>query len=105
MKENIKGVRLVTGEDIICVLETVGPDYVMVDPVRVAIVPSRMGNTEASFGFAPFPIFTEQKKGSSITISRDHVMFVTSPAQEFIDQYDQIFGSGIITPPKSLITG
>lgn len=103
IKDTIKVVRLITGEDILCQLQETSNDmYDLVDPVRIAIVPNR---TEANFGFAAWPVYNEQKKGTVIKIGKQHVMFITTPAEEFLNQYDSIFGSGIITPQKSLITG
>lgn len=97
---NIKSIKLVTGEDIIC-------DYsksesgmsILTDPVQVTMVPSRTGN-QPNFGFIPFPLTSNDK---TIVVSSDHIVFVCDPAEEFISQYKSIFGVGIITPPSGVI--
>ena len=102
--ENIKAVKLSTGEDIVAQVSITNDAYVLTNPVRLAVVPSQVGG-QANFGFAPWPIYVEQKKGYSVEVHKSHVVFMTDPAEDFLQQYDQIFGSGIITPSKTLITG
>lgn len=95
----IKCLRLITGEDIICELESNVNGYVLKNPVQVSMVPSRSGN-QPNFGFLPFPLVSNDK---SIAISLSSVMFICDPAEEFLEQYNQIFGSGLVVPKKSLI--
>jgi hypothetical protein len=96
---NIKCVKLVTNDDIICEYESKDDGTVeLTNPVQVSMVPSRTG--EPNFGFIPFPLVSNDKK---VTINSNNVMFVCEPAEEFLNQYNQIFGSGIVTPSKKLI--
>lgn len=97
----VKCFRLVTGEDIIADYEDNGIDsYVFNNPVQVSMVPSRSQTGEPNFGFMPFPIVSNDKQ---IKVKYDHIVFVCEPAEEFKNQYNSIFGSGIVTPTKKLI--
>ena len=60
----------------------------------------------AGIGFAPWPVYADtEKKDRTIDIDRASVLYSYEPAQDFIDNYNQIFGAGIILPNKQLITG
>jgi hypothetical protein len=56
-------------------------------------------------GFAPFPLHSEDKTGKEIDIDTRHVVYSYDPAEDFKTNYDGIFGSGIVLPNKTLITG
>jgi hypothetical protein len=38
-----------------------------------------------------------------INIETCHIMFVCDPSEDFLNQYNSIFGAGIIAPQKKLI--
>ena len=96
---NIKCVKLITGEDIIADYSISDDGIVKLEnPVQVSMVPTRTG--EPNFGFIPFPLPSNDKV---IYIRDDKLIFVCEPADEFITQYNSIFGAGIIAPSKKLI--
>ena len=98
--------KLTTGEEVLgeMVNDTLGDFYYSIkNPVAVAVVRGKDG--QPNVGFAPFPLHAEQKKDSSIDIPREHVVYSYTPAEDFINNYNQIFGSGIVLPSKQLITG
>lgn len=101
----IKAFKLITGEDILGEVEAESEtEFVLVNPVGIAVVRDKTG--QPNIGFAPFPIHAEQKSGATIAISKKNVVYSYKPAEDFITNYDSIFGSGIIVPPqKSIITG
>ena len=102
---DIKILKLNTGEEVLGEIESESEtEFVLCNPVGIAIVRGPDGNPNV--GFAPFPIHAEQKKGSTIALAKKNVVYSYVPAEDFITNYNQIFGSGIIVPPqKSLITG
>jgi hypothetical protein len=101
---NILAMRIISGEDILGEIESeTDEQFVITNPVGIAIVPTPTG--QHNVGFAPFPIHSEQKKGKTIAIRKEHVIYSYEPAQDFINNYNQIFGSGIVLPSKSLIKG
>ena len=102
--ENIKVVKLITGEEILAEIESGELGYRLINPVRIAVMPGQNG--QPNIGFAPWPIHSEQEKDSEVIVARKHVVYEYTPAQEYLNNYNQIFGSGIVLPPtKQLITG
>jgi hypothetical protein len=97
--------KLVTGEEVFGEIEAESEtEFVIVNPVAIAVVRGKDG--QPNIGFAPFPLHAEQKTGATVAISKKSVVYSYVPAEDFINNYNQIFGSGIVLPPtKSLITG
>ena len=97
--------KLVTGEEVLGEIESESEtEFVLVNAVGMAVVRGKDG--QPNVGFAPFPIHAEQKSGAVVALNKKSVVYSYVPAQDFINNYNQIFGSGIVVPPtKSLITG
>jgi len=100
----IKILKLITGEEVLGEIEneTEHP-YRIKNPVGVSIV--RQPSGQPGVGFTPFPLHAPQSKNSTIDLPPTSVVYSYEPAQDFIDNYNQIFGSGIVLPNKQLITG
>jgi hypothetical protein len=102
--ENIRVLKLVTGEDLLAEIESDELGYKIINPVRIAVMPG--SNGQPSVGFAPWPTHAEPEKDAEYIIARKHVVYEYTPAQEYINNYNQVFGSGIVVPPtKQIITG
>jgi hypothetical protein len=100
----IKILKLITGEEVLGEVEIESEtEVVLVNPVGVAIVRGKDG--QPNVGFAPFPMHAEPKTGSTIAFAKKNVLYSYVPAKEFVDNYNQIFGSGIVLPNKQLIVG
>jgi len=97
--------KLVTGEEILGEIESESEtEFVIINPVGIVLVRGKDG--QPNVGFAPFPLHAEQKTGATVAINKKSVVYSYVPAEDFINNYNQIFGSGIVLPPtKSLITG
>ena len=105
---DIIALKLVTGEEILgelvgIVAEDEKKSYRLKNPVGISIVRGQDGRPNV--GFAPFPLHSEDKTGKEIDIDTRHVVYSYDPAEDFKSNYDQIFGSGIVLPNKTLITG
>jgi len=101
---NIQVLKLVTGEEVLGELVTdTSTVYTLKNPVGIAVV--RGQNGQPNVGFAPFPLHSEQKKDSTIDIPKSSVVYSYVPAEDFLTNYNQLFGSGIVLPSKQLITG
>ncbi len=99
----ILAIKLITNEEVLGEIQSESEtEFVLVNPVGIAVVRGQDGLP--SVGFAPFPIHAEQKKGSTIALDKKHVIYSYVPAEDFISNYNQIFGAGIILPNKQLIT-
>jgi len=100
----IKILTIITGEEVLGEVEIESEtEVVLVNPVGVAIVRGKDG--QPNVGFAPFPMHADQKTGESIAFAKKNVIYSYVPAKEFVDNYNQIFGSGIVLPNKQLIVG
>lgn len=96
--ENVKAIKLVSGEDIICKYqENDSGDVEITEPLQLVPVPTRNG--DPNFYFVPFPLYSKDK---TYKIQKDKILFVCNVGDEFLTQYNSVF-SGIISPPKSLI--
>jgi hypothetical protein len=97
-------IKLTNNEEILGeVLET-GVGYRILNPIGIAVVRGQDGLR--NIGFTPWPIYSDtEKKDRTVDIDRDSVLYSYEPAQDFIDNYNQMFGAGIIIPNKQLITG
>jgi hypothetical protein len=96
--------KLTTGEEVLGeVIEDNDNFITLKNPVGVAIV--RGQNGQPSVGFAPFPLHMEQVKDRTFSFKQSMIVYSYTPQEEFINNYNQIFGSGIVLPNKQLITG
>lgn len=102
---DIRILKLVTGEEVLGEFLSEDHDtiFVLRNPVGVAIVAGQDGRPNV--GFAPFPLHAEQQKDAKFDFQRSHVVYSYVPAEDFINNYNQIFGAGIVLPSKKLITG
>lgn len=95
--------KLITGEEVLGEVQSqTETEWILENPVGIAVV--RGQNGQPNVGFAPFPIHAPQKPGSIVALAKKHVVYSYVPAEDFITNYNQIFGSGIVLPPtKQLI--
>jgi hypothetical protein len=103
---SIQVLKLVTGEEILGYIERLSSTshYKVKNPVGISIVRGKDG--QPNIGFSPFPLHAEQIKDSTIDIPNTSVVYSYNPAQDFIDNYNQVFGSGIVLPKqKEIILG
>lgn len=70
---------------------TVDGDYLLKQPVQVVMQPTQSG---PSLAFIPFVEYCEEFK-TGIRISKENVLFESTPITELINQYNKVFGSGI----------
>lgn len=101
----IYAMKLVTGEELIGEIMIEGEnEFVIKNPLGISIVRGKDGSPNV--GFSPFPIHAEQKSDTTIALKREHIVYYYIPAEDFVKNYDQIFGVGIILPgQQQIITG
>jgi hypothetical protein len=103
---NIQGIKLVTGEEVIADISvSLQGQLQLKNPVQLRMVPPKVAGAPPQMGFVPFPTFSQQKEGETILVEPLHVVYNYTPATDISDNYNQMFGSGIITPPTQIITG
>jgi len=100
----VKVLKLITGEEVLGDAEIALGEWYITNPVAISIV--RGQNGSPNVGLAPFPLHAPQTKDAKIAIPLTSVVYSYIPAEDFINNYNQIFGSGIVLPtPKQIITG
>jgi hypothetical protein len=101
---NIQVLKLMNNEEILAEIQETPFEYILTNPVGIAIVRGKDGTPNV--GFAPWPIHAESKSGTTYSIPKSNVLYSYVPAEDFINNYNQIFGTGIILPKtQSIITG
>jgi hypothetical protein len=99
---NIKALKLISGEELIG--EVVSQSDAMITLKNVLGISLQMGNDgRPMIGFLPFMGYV--KRESQFSFSLDKVIISEEVQDDSLrNQYSSIFG-GIVTPPKTLITG
>lgn len=100
MASNIFLLKLTNGDEVIGEITTNSISMVtIVNPVRVVVVPSKTDARTPTVGYAPWAEFSNEKE---FTIDKSHIIVIMKPIQEFINQYNTMFG-GIVAPSSKLI--
>ena len=92
MSNDIKLVKLKSGEELIGDVTVVGDSVTIANPCQ--IIPTQDG-----MGFAPWPPFS---KNSNVTIKTDWTICITEPVDAARDAWNSKFGSGILLPNVQL---
>jgi len=103
MAANLLIFKIITGEEVMVEVisepNATSQEYTIKNPVRVVVIPSKNGVTTPTVGFAPWVEWSDDKV---FTIHKAHVIVQMKPVQEFINQYNTMFG-GIVAPSSKLI--
>ena len=90
----VKILRLITGEEVICKAEKSKHGWNV--KKSALIIPTGNGG----IGLMPWmPYTTAFEKG--FDIREQDVMFTLQPQSELNDEYNEVFGSGLVVPKKS----
>jgi hypothetical protein len=87
----VKLVTLKTNHTLLADIEEGGDLISMKNPVQVVTQPTKEGPMIA---FVPFVEYAEEFK-TGMNIPRDSVLTVNTPVRELLNQYNQMFGSGL----------
>lgn len=90
----IKLITLKTNHTILADISEEGETFKLKEPVQVVAVPPRSQSDQGGIAFSPFLEYSQEFK-TGITIYKMDVLSVTTPVTELLNQYSQIFGSGI----------
>ena len=91
-------VKLVTGEELIGTVERTQDHIVIKSPCLLQVVPSRNNPEQPTMGIFPYASYTKNHK---VNISLNFVIWSEEPVQELYNQYNTIFGSGIVVADGS----
>jgi len=91
----VKILRLTTGEEILCKTEQTDNGWKAIKPALV--IPVGKGQI-GLMGWMPYTKAYE----NGIDIKDEHVMFISDPHEELLNEYSDAFGSGLIVPKQEL---
>ena len=97
--------RMISGEDVIA--ERIGSTDqgdVYINAIQLVIVPSRKNPEEQSYGFAPFPQYSQPKSDGKLVIRPELVPLFIDIDEQFLEQYNTIYGH-IVAPTTKIILG
>ena len=103
---NLKLLRLRSGEDVICEVLKESAEYIKIkNPAMLMPVGSQ--GQQMQMGMAPWMPFSEQNE---FEIPRDWLVVMSDVVKDIANNYNQIFGSGIVVPDikvdtKTLLKG
>ena len=96
----IKAIKLVNGEELIVEIVDDGDvELTFTNPVACVLQRGKDGATVLCF----MPWI--QASNPPFTIKNNHILVIAEVADDVKNGYNQIFGAGIVVPPKQLITG
>ena len=97
----IKAIKLVSGEELaVEITEESDSSVTFKNPVACVLQRSQQTGG-AALGFMPWMHAAD----GPFTVSKNNVICVAEVAEEVKNGYNQIFGAGIVVPPKDLILG
>jgi len=92
--------RLLTGEEILGdIKEETDTHYRIENPCSIGLTMGQNG--KPALNMQPMLILSDQKV---VNIKKEHVTFDVSVAIEIQNKYNDVYGSGIVVPQKSIIT-
>ena len=99
----VKLLRLKSGEDIVGEVIKENQEFIIIsNPAMLMPVSHTPGRQDQiQIGLAPWIPFSVEKE---FKLPRDWVLLTTIPAQDIVNNYNQIFGSGIVVPTVSAKT-
>ena len=95
---SVKNIRFISGENVICDLQEEKADAIV---IRDAIVAMPVNEDGTQLGFAPWAPLQDPDI-DDLEVSRNHVMYITDPAPNLVEQYNKMFNR-IVAPEKKLI--
>ena len=92
----VKLLRLKSGEDIVAehVQGKIGQNITIENPAMLMPMGDGRGN-QVQVGLAPWMPFSAEKR---FDLPGDWILLMTDPAPDLVNNYNQVFGSGIVVP-------
>jgi hypothetical protein len=97
---SVKIIKLITGEEL---LGEILPSSEVIckvkNPVRIVVMPNKIDPKTPNIGFAPWAEFSDDKE---FILDKTHILTIMTPINEFVNQYNSMFG-GLVVPKSNLI--
>ena len=103
---NVKLLRLKSGEDVIADVTLVDTeDTIKIENPAMLMPTGQQQGGHVQMGFGPWAPFADEQK---FEIPRDWLVYISTPNKDLLNQYNSVFGSGIVVPDmkvgKQLLT-
>ena len=104
---NVKLLRLKSGEDIVADVTLVDTEDTikLENPAQLMPKGQSQQGGQMQMGFGPWAPFSDDK---NFEIPRDWLVYISTPNKDILNQYNSVFGSGIVVPDmkvgKQLLT-
>jgi len=97
---NVKLLRLKSGEDIIADVTLVDTeDTIKVENPAMLMPTGQQQGGHMQMGFGPWAPFSDDK---TFEIPRDWLVYISTPNKDLLNQYNSMFGSGIVVPDMKI---
>ena len=97
---NLKLLRLRSGEDVICEVIKESAEYIYIKNPAMLMPVGGQGQ-QMQMGMAPWMPFADQ---TDFEIPRDWLVVMSDVVKDIANNYNQIFGSGIVVPDVKVDT-
>lgn len=85
--------KVITGEEVIADVTETETSYTLKKPAYVQYVPSRTDQDRPMLALAPYAVYVEDY---TLEIPKASIIWKAKPVKEMYNQYNSIFGSGIV---------
>lgn len=93
---SIKIIKFINGDEIIGDVKVSDDHVTVTDAAQIIMVPSQVQG-QAGMALSPFMPYT---KNRSFDFNISMILTFAEPVEQLYNQYNQIFGSGIVIPPR-----
>ena len=97
----ISALKLVSGEELVVEITSEEGDLVTFKNPVASVLQRSHQNGGAALGFMPWMHAAD----GPFTVDKSKIICIAEVAEEVKNGYNQIFGAGIVVPPKDLILG
>lgn len=97
----VQAIKLVSGEELVVEITDENDSSVTFKNPVASVLQRSQQTGGAALGFMPWM----HAANGPFTIDKSKIICVAEVADEVKNGYNQIFGAGIVVPPKQLITG
>ena len=94
----VKVIRLISGEELMGSVTKTQDGYEIKNVCQIVTSYADTTTATARVGLSPFMPYS--KASDSINVKESYIGFVVDPVNELINEYNKVFGSGLVLPPS-----
>lgn len=96
---NVKIVKFINGEEVLGEIVSSGEFLILKNVVSIMIMQPQRPGDKASIGFTPYMPYSTSK---TFEFNAASVMVTATPVDEMLNEYNRMFGAGIIIAKQPL---